>query len=129
MYATFTSDSGRGRILAGMPKAMWSGGTSVITTAFAPTWAPDPISTGPTDLGTGADRHVATERRVTFTPTHRPAAQGDPVEQQHIVADHRRLADHDSHAVIDEQPAAQLRTRMDFHAGHGSHRLGKQPGD
>jgi hypothetical protein len=39
------------------------------------------------------------------------------VIDQHVVADLGRLADHHAHAVVDEQPPADLRTGMDLDPG------------
>ena len=45
------------------------------------------------------------------------AAQGDPVVKQAVVADLGGLPDDDAHAVVDDQPPADLRAGVDLNAG------------
>ena len=42
------------------------------------------------------------------------AAESHSLIESHVVADDRCLADHHAHAVIDEQPAADLARRDEF---------------
>ena len=44
------------------------------------------------------------------------AAEGHALIEGYVVADNGRLADDDAHAVIDEQPFADLCARMDFNS-------------
>ena len=46
----------------------------------------------------------------------RDAAQRDVVVERHVVADFRRLADHDAHAVVDEEPIADLHAGVNLDA-------------
>src|SRR3546814_7331793 len=48
------------------------------------------------------------------------AAEGDVVIQRDAVADFSGLADHDAHAVIDEEIFPDARPGMDFDAGQES---------
>jgi hypothetical protein len=54
------------------------------------------------------------------------AAQGDAVIQRAFVLDHRRLADHHAHAVVDEHAAADRRSRMDLDAGNPAREMGQR---
>ncbi len=42
----------------------------------------------------------------------------------HVVADHRRLADHDTHAMVDEQPLADPGAGVDLDPGNEAGKLG-----
>ena len=71
----------------------------------------------PEDLGAGADDHALAERRVPLALVPRRAAERDAVVERAVVADFRRLADHDPHAVVDEHPPPDRGAGMDLDAG------------
>lgn len=48
------------------------------------------------------------------------AAQGDAVVEHHVVAEHGGLADHHTHAVVDEAAAPDDGTGVDLDAGQGA---------
>ena len=54
----------------------------------------------------------------------RHAAQGNTLIERDIVADLRRLADDQGHAMIDEQPAADHRAGVDIDAGKEAPEVG-----
>jgi hypothetical protein len=64
---------------------------------------------------------------MTFALLHRSAAEGHPVVEHHVVADLGGLADHHTHAVIDEEPPADPRARVDLDPGEGSGELAQNP--
>src|SRR5207253_4956747 len=55
------------------------------------------------------------------------AAQRDAVVERAVVADFRRLADHDTHAVVDEDAAPDARAGMDLDAGEEAGHVRKEP--
>ena len=67
--------------------------------------------------------HVVTDSRVTLARILTRTAQGHAVVDRAVVADLGGLADDDTHAVVDEQAAANGRARVDLHAGHGACKL------
>ena len=101
----------------GLPTTVEFGGTSWMTTEFAPIFAPWPIVIGPSSFAPGADRHVVLHRRVALAGGEAGAAERDALVERDVVADLRRLADHDAVAVVDEEPVADLRGRVDLDAG------------
>ena len=60
-------------------------------------------------LRAGADRHVVLHRRVALAGLEAGAAERDALVHRHVGADLGRLADHDAHPVVDEQPVADPR--------------------
>jgi len=74
-----------------------------------------------------ADRHAVLDGRVPFLPTHRRPAERDAVVDEHVVADLGRLADDDPGAVVDEQPLADGRGRVNFDAGQEAGELRQRP--
>ena len=57
------------------------------------------------------------------------SAERHPVVDRAVVANFRRLADHDAHAVVDENPAADLCARMNFNAGEEAPDVGDPAGE
>ena len=55
------------------------------------------------------------------------AAQSDAVIDGDVGADFGGLADHDAHAVVDEEAPSDLRSRMDVDVGEESAKPGNQP--
>ena len=56
------------------------------------------------------------------------AAQGDSVVDEAVVSHLGGLADDDAHAVVDDQPAADLGPGVDLDAGPEPAPLGDEPG-
>src|SRR5262245_6863242 len=67
--------------------------------------------------GVGSDEHVVAHAWMPSATVLSGPAQRDVVEHDTVVADRRRLADHDAGAVIEEEPLADRRARVDLHAG------------
>jgi len=57
------------------------------------------------------------------------SSQRHALIERAIVPDNRRLANNDTHPVVNEEPAADLRTRMDLDAGEKAPDLGEQSGN
>ena len=110
----------------GLPTTVVFGGTSWITTEFAPTLAPWPTVIGPSSLAPDADRDVVLDGRVALAGGEAGAAQRDALEQGHAVADLRRLAHHDAGAVVHEEVAPDPGRGMDLDAGHDAARIRQQ---
>ena len=68
-------------------------------------------------LRAGADRDVVLHRRVALAGGEARAAERDALVERDVVADRRRLPDHDARAVVDEQALADLGGRVDLDAG------------
>src|SRR4029453_9963595 len=83
--------------VAGIPTTSECAGASFVTTPFAPMALHPPLVPAPSPLAP-------------------PPAEGDPVVEHHVVAEDRGLADHDAHAVVDEEASADRGPRMDLHA-------------
>src|SRR5215472_9039049 len=71
---------------------------------------------GADDLRARSHHHVVGESGVTLLPLVAGAAEGHSLEQAHVPADLRRLTDDHAHAVVDEEPGAQLGRGMDLDA-------------
>ena len=74
-------------------------------------------SNGAEDLGPGADHHAATQSRMTLALVPCGTAQRDAVIQSAVIADFRRLADHHTGAVIDEEAATNRCAGMNVDIG------------
>src|SRR5438034_1505062 len=68
------------------------------------------------DLGAGADGDIVAERRVALLLLEAGAGEAHTLVERHVLADLRGLADHHTHPVIDEEPAAESCGRMDLDA-------------
>jgi hypothetical protein len=66
------------------------------------------------DLGSGAHDNVVAEGGMTFAFFLAGAAQRDTLVNQAVVADLGSLADDNTHAMVDEEPAADCRAGMDL---------------
>ena len=66
-----------------------------------------PIVKRADDLGARAHHDVVAERGMPLLALEAGAAERHALEQGHVLADLRRLADHDAHAVVDEEAAAR----------------------
>ncbi len=69
------------------------------------------------DDGVGADDDVVADGRMAFDPLRCGAAQDHPLVYQHVIADLGCFTDHNSGAMVDEKPPANLGARMDLDAG------------
>jgi hypothetical protein len=83
---------------------------------------------GTEHLRPGADDHPVADRGVPLAVGHRASTEGGAVEEGDVVTDDRRLTDDDTHAVVDEQPTADGRRRVDLDACRRARRLREQPG-
>lgn len=68
-------------------------------------------------LGAGADEHVVAQGGVALAGILAGTAQRYPVVDGAVVSDLAGLAEHDAHAVVDEQTLADGGTRVDLNAG------------
>jgi hypothetical protein len=117
----------RWRHLAGTPVTMDSGGASLTTTALAPTALSRPMVIGPRILAPAPMVTRSPMGGMAFDPCEGPSTEGDAVVDHHVLADLRGLTNHHTHAVVDEEPAADRGTGMYFDAGPGPPQLGEQP--
>ena len=79
-------------------------------------------------LGARANHDIIFECRVAFAWRPCDAAECDAVVKRHIIADHGGLADHHTHAVVDEKAPPDGRARMYFDASeHPPHVRDKAP--
>ncbi len=76
-----------------------------------------------------ADQHVVAERRVALAVVLAGAAERDALVQCAVVADLGRLADHDAHAVVDEQILPDFRAGMNLDARTPARALGDHARD
>ena len=70
-----------------------------------------------------ADHHAVFDRGMPLAVLLAGASESHALIESHIVADDRGLADHDAHAVIDEQAAPNLRAGMNFDSGQQTRNL------
>ena len=85
---------------------------------------------GAEDLGARAYHDAFFQRRMALCSLgKRRSAQRHPVVDRAVVAHFRRLADHDAHAVVDEDAAADLCARMNFNAGEEAPDVGDPAGE
>ena len=68
-------------------------------------------------VGGQADGHAVANGGVTLPFAEAGAAQCDAVIERHVAPDLRCLADHHSHAVVDEEAVANLRSGVNLDAG------------
>src|SRR5215831_1719691 len=71
---------------------------------------------GADDLGARSHHHIVGEGGMTLLPLVAGATEGHPLKQAHVPPDLRRLTDDHAHAVVDEEPGAQLGRGMDLDA-------------
>ena len=64
------------------------------------------------------------ERRVAPLPAVAGTPERHPLVQQYVVTDDTRLADDDSHAMVDEEALADGRAGMDLDPGHQPRQVG-----
>ena len=70
------------------------------------------------NLSAGTDHYALAERRMALlSATEADAAQRHAVIDRAVVANNGRLTDHHTHAVVDEDAAADACGRMNFNAG------------
>ena len=83
---------------------------------------------GAQDLRAGAHQDIVAQRGVALSLILAGTTQCDALVQQAVVADLRRLADDDAHAVVDDQAVADGGTGVDLDAGPEPAPLGHAPG-
>jgi hypothetical protein len=84
---------------------------------------------GAQHLSAGADDHAVFQRRMALLialafaiDARRHAAEGHAMVERDVIADLAGLADHHAHAVVDEEPPADLGARVDLDPGPVSQR-------
>lgn len=82
-----------------------------------------PNRDGAQNLGAGAYDDIVSDRRVAFTFGEACPSECDAVVKRYIIADFGRLADDDSHPVVDEKAFSYCGARVDFDAGEASDQL------
>ncbi len=82
---------------------------------------------GSDDLRPGADHDVVLQSGMPLLATRRSAAQRHPLVEVAVLADLRRLADHHTHAVIDEEARADAGARVDLDAGEKAPEMREKP--
>ena len=107
---------------------MASGGISLSTTALAAMRELSPYFEGAQHFGSGGHHHIVPQGGVALAVVLAGAPPGDPVVEQAVVADLGRLADDDAHAVVDNQPPADLRAGVDLNSRPAAAPLAHQPG-
>ena len=107
-----------------MPTTVECGGTSWITTEFAPTFDASPDVDRPEQLRARPDHDVVLDRRVALAAREAGPAERHALVERHVVADLGGLADHDAGAVVDEERVADPRGRVDLDAGQDAARVG-----
>ena len=66
------------------------------------------------NLCAGTDRHIISQRRMTFTLLCSDTAQRHTLVNRTVVADHRRLTDDNAAAVVNQNTVSELCTRMNL---------------
>jgi hypothetical protein len=92
----------------------------------------------PQNGGSGVEDDVVLHDRVPRAALHRMTlfvrreaerAESDPLIHAYPVSDHRGFADHHARSVVDEQPLADLRSRVDVDPRLAVRKLGDHPRD
>src|SRR5882724_1983388 len=91
--------------------------------------APRPDGEAPENLRPRPHGDVVAQGGMTLLPPHAGAAEGHALEQGHVLADLRRLADDDAHAVVDEEAPPQLGRGMDLDPGEEATQVGHEAGE
>lgn len=66
------------------------------------------------NLCAGTNRHIISQRRMTFTLLCSDTAQRHTLVNRTVVADHRRLTDDNAAAVVNQNTVSELCTRMNL---------------
>ena len=64
-----------------------------------------------------SDNHIGFDGRMPLPVLFPGTSQGDALIEGHVVSDLGGLSNHHTHAVIDEQPPADLRSWVNFNSG------------
>ena len=80
------------------------------------------------ELGSCAYLDVVLQGWVALLPLRAGAAEGDALVEVAVVADLRRFADDDAHAVIDEETLADRGAGVDLNAGEIAGHVGDHSG-
>src|SRR6185295_14177039 len=80
------------------------------------------------DLGPRSDHHVVPDGGMALLALHAGAAEGHALEDADVLADLGGFADHDPHAVVDEEAGPQDRGGVDLDAGEEPAYVGDEPG-
>lgn len=79
-------------------------------------------------LRADADDDVIANRRVAFATMLAGTAERDTLVHRDVLANDGRFTNHHAHAVIDEEPGPERRSRMDLDPGQETRRVGDQSG-
>ncbi len=72
---------------------------------------------GTENLRSGTNHHTVSDRGMSLALVPAGSAKGYALVKRNVIADHRGLANHDTHAMINEESAANRCTRMNLNAG------------
>ena len=76
-----------------------------------------------------ADRHIISQRRMTFTLLCSDTAQRHTLVNRTVIADHRRLTDDNAAAVVDQNTVSELCARMNLDQCKKAGHLGNPSGN
>ncbi len=103
---------------AGTPATVVLGGTSLSTTLPAAMRAQSPTTMFPRISGAGSDHDAASHLGMTVARLLAAAAECHVMQERAVVPDFGCLSDHDSVAVVEHDPAPDLRRRVNVDAEH-----------
>ena len=118
-----SSPAPRGRAFAGIPTSTESGGCVAGDDGVRADRRAGADSHGAEDLRTRANGHAVLDGRVALPAVASAATECHAVVQHDVIADLGRLADHDAHAVVDEETASDGRAGVDLDAGEPASEL------
>ena len=72
------------------------------------------------NFGPGTYDHMVAQRRMALASLFAGPSKRHALKEGDVLANLRRLPDHDAHAMIDEETFADDRGRMDFDAGQNA---------
>src|SRR4051812_14591558 len=72
------------------------------------------------DFGADADHDTVFDCRMAFATFFAGTTKRDALIHRDVIANHSRLADHDAHAMVDEDAASNFGAGMDLDPGHES---------
>ncbi len=67
------------------------------------------------DLRPGANHHAFANFRMTVAAGFTGPAEGDRLQNRDVIFNHRRFADHNAGGMVEHDPAADFRRRVDIH--------------
>ena len=100
-----------------MPTTTELGGISLTTTELAPILVLSPIVMGPRIFAPCADNNIVADRGMSLYFLPRCSTQRNAVVESDIIADFGRLANDNTHAVVNKEPFADLRSGVYLNTG------------